>query len=137
MSASAEWNRSGPVMFGPAINEPEKLMKTRNFLIAAILTAAAATSAFAALSPAQADARHGTVEHPRRHAQHGSGQLRRCGGLRRPGLALRRRSGPEALRTSPSRSEVSRSVSGRKFQAGHAVRRSSVDGVPEDDHELH
>ena len=55
MSAPAEWNRSGPVMFGPAINEPEKLMKTRNFLIAAILTAAAATSAFAALSPAKAD----------------------------------------------------------------------------------
>jgi GWxTD domain-containing protein len=42
-------------MFGPAINQPEKLMKTRNFLIAAILTAAAATSAFAALSPAKAD----------------------------------------------------------------------------------
>ena len=42
-------------MFGPAFNEPEKLMKTRNFLIAAILTAAAATSAFAALSPAKAD----------------------------------------------------------------------------------
>jgi GWxTD domain-containing protein len=42
-------------MFGPAFNEPEKLMKTRNFLIAALLTAAAATSAFAALSPAKAD----------------------------------------------------------------------------------
>jgi GWxTD domain-containing protein len=42
-------------MFGPAFSEPEKLMKTRNFLIAAILTAAAATSAFAALSPAKAD----------------------------------------------------------------------------------
>ena len=42
-------------MFGPAFNEPEKLMKTRNFLIAAILTAAVATSASAALSPAKAD----------------------------------------------------------------------------------
>ena len=63
MSASAEWNRSGPVMFGPAINEPEKLMKTRNFLIAAILTAAAATSAFAALSPAKADFGKGPAQY--------------------------------------------------------------------------
>src|SRR5436305_3779780 len=55
MSPSAEGNRAGPVMFGPAFEEPEKLMKTRNFLIAVILTAAAATSAFAALSPAKAD----------------------------------------------------------------------------------
>jgi len=55
MSAPAEWNRFGPVMFGPAFKKPEKLMKTRNVLIAAILTAAAATSAFAALSPAKAD----------------------------------------------------------------------------------
>src|SRR3954454_11968534 len=37
-------------------------MKTRNFLIAAILTAAAATSAFAALSPAKADWGKGPVQ---------------------------------------------------------------------------
>jgi len=63
MSAAAEWNRSGPVMFGPAINEPEKLMKTRNFLIAAILSAAAATSAFAVLSPAKADFGKGPAQY--------------------------------------------------------------------------
>jgi len=50
-------------MFGPAFSEPEKLMKTRNFLIAAILTAAAATSAFAALSPAKADWGKGPVQY--------------------------------------------------------------------------
>jgi GWxTD domain-containing protein len=50
-------------MFGPAINEPEKLMKTRNFLIAAILTAAVATSAFAALSPAKADFGKGPAQY--------------------------------------------------------------------------
>jgi len=50
-------------MFGPAINQPEKLMKTRNFLIAAILTAAAATSAFAALSPAKADFGKGPAQY--------------------------------------------------------------------------
>jgi hypothetical protein len=50
-------------MFGPAINEPEKLMKTRNFLIAAILTAATATSALAALSPAKADWGKGPVQY--------------------------------------------------------------------------
>src|SRR5438270_12275201 len=42
---------------------PEKLMKTRNFLIAAILTAAAATSAFAALSPAKADFGKGPAQY--------------------------------------------------------------------------
>src|SRR5438270_8442732 len=38
-------------------------MKTRNFLIAAILTAAAATSAFAALSPAKADFGKGPAQY--------------------------------------------------------------------------
>jgi GWxTD domain-containing protein len=50
-------------MFGPAINQPEKLMKTRNFLIAAIFTAATATSAFAALSPAKADFGKGPAQY--------------------------------------------------------------------------
>src|SRR3954451_9223405 len=63
MSAPAQWNRSGPVMFGPAINQPEKLMRTRNFLIAAILTAATATSVFAALSPAKADFGKGPAQY--------------------------------------------------------------------------
>jgi GWxTD domain-containing protein len=50
-------------MFGPAINQREKRMKTRNFLIAAILSAAAATSVFAALSPAKADFGKGPAQY--------------------------------------------------------------------------
>lgn len=47
----------GPILrcFDRAIDHLENLMKTRNLLIAAILAAAVATSAFAALSPAKAD----------------------------------------------------------------------------------
>ena len=50
-------------MFGPAINQPERLMKTRNILIAAILAATAATSVFAALSPAKADFGKGPAQY--------------------------------------------------------------------------
>jgi GWxTD domain-containing protein len=50
-------------MFGPAINQGEKPMKTRNLLIASILAAAVATSTFAALSPAKADWGKGPVQH--------------------------------------------------------------------------
>jgi GWxTD domain-containing protein len=42
-------------MFRTGTNQVEKLMKTRNLLIAIVLVAAAATSAFAALSVAKAD----------------------------------------------------------------------------------
>jgi GWxTD domain-containing protein len=50
-------------MFRTATNEPEKLMKTRNFLIAALLAAATATSAVAALSPAKADFGKGPTQY--------------------------------------------------------------------------
>jgi len=55
----------GPVVrcFDRAINQGEKLMKTRNFLIAVALVAAAATSGFAALSPAKADWGKGPVQY--------------------------------------------------------------------------